>query len=65
MCRPDFCRLSKKDGSNSFNVYFNDVFVGKLNIDKAMLMRFIYDDVYMEQGGPAISLAIPTSIKQH
>ena len=40
---------SKGEGLSTFDVYFNDAFVGKLNIDKAMRMSFIYDDVYMEQ----------------
>jgi len=57
--------LTKGNGLNNFDVYFNDAFVGKLNIDKAMRMRFIYDDVYMAQKGPSISLTIPSSIKQH
>jgi serine/threonine-protein kinase HipA len=56
---------SKVEELNTFDVYFNDVFVGKLNIDKAMRMSFIYNDVYMEQKGPSISLTIPLSVKQH
>jgi len=57
--------LPKVSGSKIFDVYFNDVFVGKLNIDLAMRMSFIYDDIYMEQKGPSISLTIPSNIKQH
>ena len=57
--------IPKENGLNTFDVYFNDAFVGKLNIDKTMRMSFIYDDVYMEQKGPSISLTIPSSIKQH
>jgi serine/threonine-protein kinase HipA len=48
-----------------FDVYFNDVFVGKLNIDKAMRMSFIYEDSYMERKGHSISLTMLSSIKQH
>jgi len=57
--------LPKENGSNTFDVYFNDAFVGKLNIDKTMRMSFIYDDVYMAQKGPSISLTIPSNIRQH
>ena len=57
--------LPKENGSNVFDVYFNDAFVGKLNIDKAMRMSFTYDDVYMAQKGHSISLTTPSNIKQH
>jgi len=50
---------------NTFDVYFNDAFVGKLNIDKAMRMSFVYDEAYIEAEGPSISLTIPSTIKHH
>ena len=52
-------------GVHVFDVYFNDVFAGKLSIDQVMRMGFIYDEHYMAQNGPAISLTIPANIKQH
>lgn len=57
--------LPKENGSNFFDVYFNDAFVGKLNIDKSMRMSFSYDDAYMEKQGEPISLTIPSSVKEH
>lgn len=51
--------------SNSFDVYFNDAFAGKLSIDKAMRMNFIYDDAYLKTEGPPISLTIPLSTQKH
>ena len=32
--------LPIENGSNTFDVFFNDAFVGKLNIDKAMRLSF-------------------------
>ena len=57
--------VSEEKLSNSFDVYFNDAFAGKLSIDKAMRMNFIYDDAYLKTEGPPISLTIPLSTQQH
>lgn len=57
--------VSKRKVSTIFDVYFNEVFTGKLNIDKAMRMSFIYDDAYLKKAGPSISLTIPKGTKQH
>lgn len=57
--------VSEGNISNIFDVYFNDVFAGKLSIDKAMRMSFLYDDAYLKKAGPPISLTIPLSTQQH
>ena len=53
--------VSKGKGLNTFYVLFNDVLVGKLNVDKTMRMCFIYGDAHMAQKAHQVCKFIPKS----
>jgi serine/threonine-protein kinase HipA len=52
-------------GSRVFDVWFRQSLAGKLSVDPAMRMHFVYDETYRQAQSPAISLTMPTTSAQH
>lgn len=51
--------------SRVFDVYFRQSLAGKLSVDQAMRMRFVYDAGYRQANAQAISLTMPVALAQH